>query len=297
LLVPAVQKVREAANRATCQNNLKQIGLAMHGYHDVKKFLPPSRIADQYPSWAVLILPHLEQDNLYRLWDTNRRYYDQTTNAARQGQVPVYLCPARRSPPQLSISGDDRGNTGRPEDNVPGTLGDYAVCDGYTGDETGAPYRNSNSTGAITVAVGVTSSGGVITNWRSNTRFQMIKDGLSNTLLVGEKHVPRVLLGIAAKPRTPAGVEDKNHGDGSIFNGDWPENVMRAAGPGYALTTDPNEFYGLAGTRNFGSWHTGIVNFVMCDGSVQSFSTGTSTSILALLAQRADRQPIPSFGN
>src|SRR6266498_277561 len=58
LLVPAVQQVRESANRTSCGNNLKQIGLAMHGYHDVRKSLPPDRIANDWPTWAVLILPH-----------------------------------------------------------------------------------------------------------------------------------------------------------------------------------------------------------------------------------------------
>src|ERR1700738_372118 len=63
LLVPAVQKVREAAARTQCMNNLKQIGLAVHNYHDARKSLPPDRIANDWPTWAVLILPYLEQDN------------------------------------------------------------------------------------------------------------------------------------------------------------------------------------------------------------------------------------------
>src|SRR5262245_53323557 len=66
LLLPAVQKVREAAARMSCANNLKQIGLACHNFHDNYTWLPPSRVANDYVTWAVLILPYLEQDPLYR---------------------------------------------------------------------------------------------------------------------------------------------------------------------------------------------------------------------------------------
>src|SRR5437899_5216801 len=78
LLVPAIQKVRESANRASCQNNLKQIGLAVQNYHGVLKTLPPDRIAMGWPTWAVLILPHLEQDTVYNLWNIQKRYYEQS---------------------------------------------------------------------------------------------------------------------------------------------------------------------------------------------------------------------------
>src|ERR1044071_7223753 len=76
LLLPAVQKVREAAARLKCANNLKQMGLATHNYHDATGTLPPSRIADQYATWSVLLLPFIEQDNLYRNWDLTKKYYD-----------------------------------------------------------------------------------------------------------------------------------------------------------------------------------------------------------------------------
>src|SRR5262245_31083606 len=78
LLLPAVQKVRDAAARISCSNNLKQIGLAVHSYHDANAAFPPSRM-DNYGgvTWAVFILPYVEQDPFYRQWNINRWYYDQ----------------------------------------------------------------------------------------------------------------------------------------------------------------------------------------------------------------------------
>src|SRR5438309_1392261 len=94
LLVPAVQKVREAAARSTCQNNLKQIGLAALNYHEVQKKFPPLRIAggDGWATFWVLILPYVEQDALFKQWDLTKRYSQQTV-AAQQTPVTTFFCP------------------------------------------------------------------------------------------------------------------------------------------------------------------------------------------------------------
>src|SRR5687767_6054465 len=101
LLLPAVQKVRDAAARSQCQNNLKQIGLGVHNYHDGNNTFPPFRLApDGYASWFVLILPHVEQDNVFKLWNIKKRYVAQAS-AAQQAQVSIYYCPGRRTPNHL----------------------------------------------------------------------------------------------------------------------------------------------------------------------------------------------------
>src|SRR5262245_39241940 len=143
LLVPAVQQVREAANRSTCANNLKQLGLALHNYHDVNKRLPYGRSSggSKDHSWAVLLLPYIEQGNVYQLLTSAYPNVTQifginpinnTTvpeiKTARETQMPIFFCPSRRGPPQPLM---DLVNT-PPQANpaVGGSVGDYAACKG-----------------------------------------------------------------------------------------------------------------------------------------------------------------------
>src|SRR5438270_900839 len=120
-LLPAVQKVRAAATRLSCQNNLKQIGLASHNYHDANEFLVPAWVGsnaldpDGWATWAVLLLPYLEQDNTYRLW-VIRYPASAQPPAAYQQQLKVLHCPAR---PDFVLSKGDFVPAG-------GGLTDYA---------------------------------------------------------------------------------------------------------------------------------------------------------------------------
>ena len=295
LLLPAVQKVREAAQRTSCGNNLKQMGLALHHYHDTYEGIQPSRLdRDGGVSWAVLLLPFLEQNNLYQRWDVHRWYYDQGSsleegNEIRETPVKTYFCPARRSPPQISIIGDqpDLPWSGSLQ-HYPGSLGDYACC---VGDDMNADFFSSGGNGAMIIArqpvqyVSLTLPRH-LESWQSQTTFRSITDGLSNTFFIGEKHARLGHWG----ENTPNNI-NATDGDSSVYNGDHPWVASRAAGPSNLLARSPDEAF----HSQFGSYHPGVCQFVFGDGSVRALGVGTSGTTLSLLARRADGQPIPDF--
>ncbi len=288
LLIPAVQKAREAANRLACQNNLKQLGLGIHHFHDTYQQLPPSRLHDAYVTWAVLLLPYLEQENLYRRWDISRAYYHQPDPEVLTISVPVYYCPSRRHPPLISITGDigPRGN------HHPGALADYACGSGDRHSYPGGPIDQPQANGALIVAEAQVSHKRIIA-WRSRTSFASLTDGLSNTILMGEKHVPPDQFGHGREADAPSG-------DGSVYNGDNPRNCARVAGPGqsaFGLAQSPTDLADQPSrwSHMFGSYHPGICQFVMGDGSVRAIPVTTPPEILRLLVVRNDGQPIPDY--
>jgi prepilin-type N-terminal cleavage/methylation domain-containing protein/prepilin-type processing-associated H-X9-DG protein len=317
LLLPAVQKVREAAARMSCGNNLKQLGLAVHNYHDANGSLPPVRIgnADGWASWMVLILPYVEQDNVYKLWDLSKKYSVQSV-AAQQAQVKTYLCPSRRGPGTFSTQEtfDSADNVQPPPwnstgsqyrftapNNPPGALTDYAANVGtfYGSFEYDANPPSNGAWFAVTAngpiilaTCTITGSSGqttqTLTSWKSNTTIQSITDGTSNTFLIGEKHVPQSGLG-----RLKAG-------DGPAFSGAWTSYNGRVAGLQDALARGPNDLTkSLNGdafwARRFGSWHSGVVQFVFCDGSVKGIRDTLDTETLRRLSSRNDGQVINAY--
>src|SRR5439155_839892 len=94
LLVPAVQKVREAAQRTQCTNNLKQMALGLHGYHDTMKVLPQGCNTTNLLSFHVYILPYVEQQAVFKGFNLNAFYTNATNLAQGVNRIPVYLCPA-----------------------------------------------------------------------------------------------------------------------------------------------------------------------------------------------------------
>jgi prepilin-type N-terminal cleavage/methylation domain-containing protein/prepilin-type processing-associated H-X9-DG protein len=313
LLLPAVQKVREAAARAKCQNNLKQIGLACHNYHDANQFLPPSYIRQDWGTCFMLILPYVEQGNIYSGLNPQLRYYDQP-NKGLPGDptaniIPLYLCPSRPRDVTLSVDngGTDKDNassfTGMP--HRPGTVGDYAASHGT--DVTTLDGNGALAIGIVTAAVQpdgtspsdlskmyLTPLGTKITSWKSQTSLTSIPDGTSNTIMIGEKYV---------RLSTRWG---KNE-DRSIFNGQFARIFRRAAGLPTNVNASPNtpfpfvtdltdEWVSQTPVREtfqrFGSWHSGVVNFVFADGSVRSIPNTIDDKTLGLLAERNDGQAI-----
>jgi hypothetical protein len=295
LLLPAVQKVREAANRAHCGNNLKQIGLAIHHFHDIYHAIPPARLdKDGGVTWAVHLLPYLEQGNYYAQWDISRWYYDQGSSVdegdqIRATQVKHYYCPSRRVPPMVSIRGDRPDMPwGGSRIHYPGALGDYGAC---IGDNIEEDFFGRGGNGAMVLAKYppkylVNRPPKVLAPWSSQTRFENILDGLSNTFFIGEKHAQ---LG-------RFGENDWNNinataGDSSIYNGDDPWVASRAAGRNHLLAKSPQDPF----KSQFGSYHPGICQFLMGDGSVRAIPVTIDETTLSLLARRNDGRVIPDF--
>jgi prepilin-type N-terminal cleavage/methylation domain-containing protein len=277
LLLPAVQKVREAAARLQCGNNLKQIGLACHNYHGTMSFLPPSRPEDTYISWFVYILPYMEQQNGYDQFDVSKTYYNQTP-AALSLQVKAFYCPSKRAPGGMSTAGDSLQGGGT---SFPGALGDYAGNSGSI-----ARYQNVNSVANFQDWQDSENSNGVIfraarpvtiANPRGLCTFGSITDGLSNTALAGEKSLAKANVGIGGGGK----------GDGCIYNGDHEWHYSRVAGPSLALVNGPNDLTDTSAIR-FGSWHTGVCLFVFCDGSVRTLRNSTDTETLGNMTNRMD---------
>jgi prepilin-type N-terminal cleavage/methylation domain-containing protein len=183
LLVPAVQKVRDAAARAQCQNNLKQVALGLHNYHDVYKSLPPGCAQDQPPfgtaaggwgsSWKVYLLPYIEQGAIFNKWQFNNSSgYTNANNIALVNNVtiPSYRCPS--SPlPDMS-----------PYSNTSGYLEMFSSYTGISG-ATDTTIDSQVNTGN---GNGPNSGGGVLFP-SSKIKLTGITDGTSNTMMVGEQ--------------------------------------------------------------------------------------------------------------
>jgi prepilin-type N-terminal cleavage/methylation domain-containing protein len=186
LLLPAIQKVREAANRTSCINNLKQMGLALHNYHDANGAFPPgftSRVLGPWPggssdpipeagpgwSFFAYLLPYVEQDNLFRTIDFNLPIAHANNAAARRTFVKVYVCPSDTAPRLIHLT--DSGNPPR-ESNPPVPMTDAAVCS-YAGVLGDGAYEQLPFTGVF--------------HRNSRVRIADITDGTSNTVGIGER--------------------------------------------------------------------------------------------------------------
>ena len=311
LLLPAVQAAREAARSTQCQNNLKQISLATELFHDTYGCYPPARYQPRpgefdfscggnETTWLVRILPYLEQQAAEQRWDYSAKYVDHSEDV-RTYSPPFYRCPSRRSS-DLAVGVGTIVNAGtawcilpcgcrfpcpnNPAANQTGAVGDYGGNHGNmsTG-STGLPtdfYYGGNGNGLI---ISSRAQCKALSNeeyapklpvdWVDRIKHKDASDGLSNTLLVGEMHVPRD--GIGSSP-----------GDAFIFNGDHVFNMARVGGPGVPIIKDLDD--DGTGLVSWGSWHHGRCHFAFADGSVHALSTSLDTATLGYLANREDNQ-------
>jgi prepilin-type N-terminal cleavage/methylation domain-containing protein len=268
LLLPAVQAARESARRTQCANNLKQMGLGIQNMHDARKYVLPSRVANDYVTWAVLLLPYIEEDNFYEQWDVTQLYTSQTPRVAVR-PVGTYFCPSRRKPTDAFSN-----------DNPSGALSDYACVTG-NGTQNGPA-----ATGAIVIAEAVLN-GTTVTSWRGRLNFADMLDGTSHTVAIGEKHI-RMINVTNGNPLVWGTADDR-----SVYTSTNANNYRRWLGIGtdgihYTLARD-DAATGVQGVdnRKFGSRHRDITcQFALCDGSVRVFRQETSINVLHALATR-----------
>src|SRR4051812_45453441 len=292
LLLPAVQTAREAARRSQCSNNLRQLGLALHNHHATFGVLPFSRTGGrpQSISWAPLILPYIEQKNLLDLFTSpisngsstfpmytpsseapatninitinniNRTQFQAT--GAMNIAVKLFACPTRRKATFLSADG------GSANGGESGICSDYGVNYGATTNATAndGPFWLND---ALHYAVG--------------QRFAEISDGLSTTILFGEKHVMLSML-----KQQPA-VLDSN--DFVVYSSRNAFSIGRIGGPNAPLALTQNDIY----RNQFGSWHPGVVPILFGDGSTQMLRNSMSTTTLAYLCSSIDGNAVGDY--
>jgi prepilin-type N-terminal cleavage/methylation domain-containing protein len=263
LLLPAVQKVREAAARAKCTNNLKQIGIAFHAHHDVHGFIPtagedssgnpPTNRLDW--GWCYEILPFVEQQSLYQLANNT---------TVRRTPVAVFYCPSRRPPATY------RGN--------------WAKSD-YAGNGGTNPTAGGLNNGFVVRARG---SDGV--NKTCPIRFAAILDGLSNTLAVGEKFVSTNTASDDTADNESCfgpGFSDADIIRGTISVG----GVRRVPIPDFNVPVPTaSSVYGQDLDYLFGSRHVGGMMGLLGDGSVRSIRFTVDANTFVRLCRRDEGQ-------
>jgi prepilin-type N-terminal cleavage/methylation domain-containing protein/prepilin-type processing-associated H-X9-DG protein len=263
LLLPAVQKVREAAARTKCMNNLKQIGIAFHNHHDALKFLPgggwrhditrtwvdsaktqPAIAPQQEWGWAYQILPYIEQDALWRTPYTLPGKPAGSGDALVQSTpVPMFFCPVRRDPTVLTRNEGKRA------------LMDYAANGGTFGNLPNGTLQDWHD-----------ADNGVMLRSSYNKTLTLtdISDGTSYTLMVGEKNLNRAFLN---DPSQPTGYNVGDDNSGWSIGMDW--DIVRWADEPPAIDRFDSTTNGSQSKTYFGSAHPGGFMAAFCDGSVR----------------------------
>jgi prepilin-type N-terminal cleavage/methylation domain-containing protein len=300
LLLPAVQKVREAAARTKCANNLKQLSLGMLNHHFTAGSFPsggwgyrwvgdPDRGKKEQPgSWIYAILPYIEQENLYRLPSDGQKdtiTAAQKANAKTMCATPLAVlhCPSRRDvtarqfdPAQLTsgaiaYNADGTGPVAKTDYVANG--GDHPINWG------GGPTPQNGFAG--TGFTDMTATTGIVAQ-RSAVRLADIRDGASNTYLLGEKCMD------------PAHYEDglASNDDQSAYSGDQEDTLGWTATAQGANVPPSQDRAGFTWPTRFGSAHAAVFIMAFGDGSVRTVPYGISPDVHRLLGHRADGQPV-----
>jgi prepilin-type N-terminal cleavage/methylation domain-containing protein/prepilin-type processing-associated H-X9-DG protein len=325
LLLPAVQKVREAASRISCANNLKQLGLALHNYHLAFGCFPPglvssgTNITDAEATGFTYLLPFLEQDNAQRLYHFDEPWYQPSNYDAVAVQVKVFLCPSNRDQGQLDLAPiAAEWNTSLPP--VAASC-DYAFCRGANGavnrDWTRIPLE-------VRGVFNIRPSN----QGRPGVRLLDITDGTSNTFALGDAAggSPSYLVRDLTNPLQAA--IDPFTGQPAMLEQSWSAAGMGdSSHPYYGSVFAVTAQYGLApdprdepmnrrpGTPSvwgndvrgdgksgkdfisgFRSLHSGVCNFVFCDGSVRFVSQNIAADVYRAMSTYAGGEVIGDGG-
>lgn len=269
LLLPAVQQAREAARRTSCRNNLKQLGVALHNYESTNRLLPPGYVFKPSPegnasggSWGSMLLPLLEQTSLYNQFDWRLPVWDAANRTPRTTRVPVFFCPSD------PVSDNQFVEMGTPDEQ-------YAMasfCASF-----GPPDLDDTQE----------KREGMFSR-NSATRFRDVTDGLTNTLMVGERQ---------NGPFRNAGV----HGVHFEYETTWCCAVRQF--------DDPSDDHGhmvlfqtghvpnspLSDDRDVCAPHIGFANFLLGDGSVRAISENINFGTYTSLGTRAGQEVLGEF--
>lgn len=288
LLLPAVQQAREAARRSQCKNNLKQIGVAMHNYHDVHGTLPPGYVdlrgATPAPvdneghwAWSVFIIPFMDQAGLYDTLSPGTLSASAAINAFQkemQTGYPAFRCPSDTGP-QVHDPGLDPGYAISNDENSSGGTNTGLGMSNYVASNNIANVRQRQATN-----LSVGTSGAIGAFFRdSRIQFRDITDGTSSTLLVGERAWKRN--GQRNSAGTLFAVRDAN-GNGPSSQDTpspaWNQGLVTITGsvryPINVTLTGPNTDRNNA----YSSLHVGGAHFLLADGAVRFIGDNTDLS-------------------
>ena len=264
LLLPAIQAARESARRSQCENHLKQIGLALQNHLDVVGQFPTGRNGtDQYSvSWAYYLLPYLEEEVAFRAFVAGKRVDDPVNAQTMRTPIGVYACPSRRT----AAADRNFDNDGAvPEVLAAASLGDYAANAGLS-TMTGLDEDRQISSDPVDWA----EAGPIFSASRIAARH--VTDGLSNTLAIGERHIPPAYPGVAEE------LQQFMQGDTAFLAGDTQRTVFAQTAFGLADGPDDDD------NQKFGGPHPGVVQFVFLDGHVAALSRSMDTETLQALS-------------